>query len=124
GFPGLADLLRPVLVIRPGVQIAADGSVAATSALHARGPFGIEFGRTQGRTFSRAGQLITGRFNVRHNVTAITFQILSRRVWNGPVKSTGTASRDDAVAGFISFAWQLHAALGNKRAKKFTQPAH
>src|SRR6185369_7355205 len=43
-FPGLADLLRPVLVVRPGIQVATDGGMTTAAALHACRPFGIQLG--------------------------------------------------------------------------------
>src|SRR5690606_32350030 len=40
------------------------------------------------------------------------------------VKSTGTASRHDPVTGFVGFARQFHAALGNECAQQVVHQAH
>src|SRR5690606_38594667 len=67
GNPGLADLLRPVLVARPGVQVAADRGMAAAAALHAGSPLGVQLGGAERRTLTRGGQILALRFTVRHN---------------------------------------------------------
>src|SRR5207253_9939484 len=46
--PGIPHLIRPALVVRPGVQVAGDGGLAGTRALHAIQPVCIRVGPWRG----------------------------------------------------------------------------